>query len=73
MFAHILVENTIVQLKMAKKLRMALCCQNWESKGTGQHYGLHGSAGIPGHSTSIIVLGLLKKKEEEEKKKKKKK
>ena len=69
MSAHVLIENTLVQHKMAKNSRMALCCQNWKSKGTGQHYGLHSSASISGPSASVMVLGLLKKEEEEEKKK----
>ena len=36
--AHVLIENTftLVQHKMAKNFRMALCCQN---RGTGRHYG----------------------------------
>ena len=70
MSAHVLIENTLVQHKMAKNLRMALCCQNWVSKGTAQRYELHSGASISGHSASVTVLGLLK--EEEEKKKKKK-
>ena len=41
---------------------MALCYQNRESKGTGQRYGLHGSASSSVHSASVTVLGLLKKK-----------
>ena len=64
--AHVLIETTLVQHKMAKNLRMALCCQNQVSKGTGQRYELLSSASISGHSASITVLGLLK--EEEEKK-----
>ena len=56
--AHILVQH-----KMAKNLRMALCCQNQVSKlGTNQHYGLHSSASISVHCASVTVLGLLKKK-----------
>ena len=39
--AHVLIENTLVQHKIAKNSRMALCCQNQVSKGTNQHYGLH--------------------------------
>ena len=44
---------------------MALCCQNQESEGTNQCYGLHVSASISVHndSVSVTVLGLLKKKE----------
>ena len=42
--AHVLIENTLLQHKMAKNLRMALCCQNQVSKGTNQRYGLHDSA-----------------------------
>ena len=63
---HVLIENTLLQYKMAKNLYMALCCQNRVSKGTGRRYGLLSSASISAHSTSIMVLGLLK--EEEEKK-----
>ena len=55
---------------MAKNSRMALCCQNQVSKGTGRRYGLFSSVSISGYSTSITVLGLLKKEEEEEEKKK---
>ena len=70
MSAHVLIENTLVQHKMAKSSRMVLCCQNRVSKGTCQHYGLHSSASSSVHSTSVTVLGLLKKEEEEEEKKK---
>ena len=68
--AHVLIENTctLVQHKMAKNLRMALCCHNRVSKCTNQHYGLHVSTGISVHSTSVTVLGLLKKKEKKKKK-----
>ena len=66
--AHILIENTLVQHKMAKNLRMALCCQNRVSKGTGRHYGLHNSASISAHSAFVTVLGLLKKKKTKKKK-----
>ena len=61
--AHVLIENTLVQHKMAKNSRMALCCQNRVSKGTNQRYayGLHSSASSSVHSASIYVLGLLKK------------
>ena len=59
--AHVLIENTLVQHKMAKSLRMPLCCQNRVSKGTNQHYGLHSSASISVRSASVTVLGLLKK------------
>ena len=52
---------------MTKNLRMAFCCQNWVSKSTNQHYGLHSSASISGHSASVTVLGLKKEEEEEEK------
>ena len=51
---------------MAKNSRMALCCQNRVSKGTGRRYGLRISASISVHSAPVTVLGLLKKKEEEE-------
>ena len=61
--AHVLIENTLVQHKMAKNSRMALCCQNRVSKGTGRCYGLHISANISVHCASVVVLGLLKKKE----------
>ena len=64
--AHILIENTLVQHKMAKNLCMAMCCQNRVSKGTNQHYGLHVSASISVHSASVTVLGLLKKKKKKE-------
>ena len=40
MSAHILIENTLVEHKMAKNSRMSLCCQNRVSKGTNHHYGL---------------------------------
>ena len=69
--AHVLIENTLVQHKMAKNSRMALCCQNRVSKGTGRRYGLHSSAGISAHSASVTVPGLLKEEEEEEETKKK--
>ena len=64
--AHVLIENTLVQHKMAKSFRLALCCQNRVPKGTNQRYGLHSSASISGHSASVTVLGLLKKGEEGE-------
>ena len=60
--AHVLIENTLVQHKMSKNLRMVLCCQNRVSKGTKQHYGLHDSACISVHSALVMVLGLLKEK-----------
>ena len=41
---HVLIENIVVQHKMAKNSRMALCCQHRVSKGTNQCYGLHDSA-----------------------------
>ena len=69
--AHILIENTLVQHKMAKNSCMVLCCQNRVSKGTNQCYGLHDSANISVHGASVTVLGLLKKKKEKKKKKKK--
>ena len=59
---HQYTENTLVQHKMANNSRMALCCQNQKSKGTGQRYGLHSSANSSVHSASVTVLGLLKKK-----------
>ena len=59
--AHVLIENTLVQHKMAKNSRMVLCCQNRVSKGTNQRYGLHVSASISVHCASVMVLGLLKK------------
>ena len=68
--AHVLIENTLVELKMAKNSRMALCCQNQVSKGTNQCYGLYDSACIAVHSALVTVLGLLKKKKEKKKKKK---
>ena len=64
--AHILIENTLVQHKMAKNSRMVLCCQIRVSKGTNQCYGLHVSASVSVHSTLIMVLGLLKKKKKKE-------
>ena len=63
MSTHVLIENTLVQHKMANNLCMALCCQNQVSKGTNQRYELHSSVGISVHSASVTVLGLLKKKE----------
>ena len=36
MSTHILIENTLVQHKMAENSHMALCCQNQVSKGTNQ-------------------------------------
>ena len=71
--AHVLIENVLVQHKMAKNLRMALCCQNRVSKGTNQHYGLHSSASSSVHSAFVTVLGLLMKEKKKTKKKKKKK
>ena len=44
-----------------------LCCQNQESKDTGQCYGLHSSASLSGQGAFITVLGLLKEEEEEKK------
>ena len=72
MSAHVLIENTLVQHKMPKKSRMALCCQNQVPKGTNQHNGLHDSACISAHSALVMVLGLLKRKKKKKKKKKKK-
>ena len=66
---HVLIENTLVQYKMAKNSRMALCCQNRVSKGTGQRYGLHSSASSFVHSVSVTELGLLKKTTKKKKKK----
>ena len=60
--AYVLIENTLVQHKMAKNSHMVLCYQNRVSKGTNQHYGLHSLANIAAHSASVTVLGLLKKK-----------
>ena len=68
MSAHILIIDTLVQYKMAKNSHMALCCQNRVSKGTNQHYGLHGSGSISVHSASVTVLRLLKKKKKKKKK-----
>ena len=65
MSAHTLIENTLVQHKMAKNSRITLCCQNRVSKGTNQCYGLHDSACISVQSASVTVLGLLKKKKKE--------
>ena len=70
MSTHVLIDNTLVQQKIAKNLRMVLCCQNRESKGTSSGYGLHSSASSCVPSASITVLvGLLKKEEEEKNKK----
>ena len=55
---------------MAKNLRIALCCQYRESKGTAQRYELHSGASISDHSTFVTVLGLLKKEKEQEEKRK---
>ena len=63
--AHVLIENTLVQHKMAKNSHMALCCQNLVSQGTNQCYGLHDRACIFVHSALVMVLGLLKKKKKE--------
>ena len=71
--AHVIIENTLGQHKMAKNSRMALCCQNRVSKGTNQCYGLHDSAKFSVHGASVTVLGLLKKKKKKKRKKKKKK
>ena len=60
--AHVLIENTLVQHKMANNSRMVLCYQNRVSKGTNQCYGLHSSASSSVHNASITVLGLLEKK-----------
>ena len=68
-FAHVLIENTLVQHKMAKNSRMTLCCQNRVSKGTDRHYGLHSSASSSVHSASVTEPGLLKKKKKKKKKK----
>ena len=65
---HVLIENTLVQHKMAKNLCMALCCQNRVSKGTNQHDGLHSSASTSVHSASVTMLGLPEKKKKEKKK-----
>ena len=64
---HVLIENTLVKYKIAKNLRMALCCQNRVSKCTNQHYGLHDSARISVHSALVTVIGLLKKKKKRKK------
>ena len=61
--AHVLIENTLVQHKMAKNSRMALCCQNQVSKSINQHYGLQVSACISVHSAIVTVLGSLMKNE----------
>ena len=52
--AHVLIENTLVQHKMANNSHMAFCCQNRVSKGTNQRYGLHVSACISVHSASTL-------------------
>ena len=64
--AHVLIENTLAKWPRTCAWR---CCQNRVSKGTGRHYGLHSSASISAHSTSVMVLGLLKEEEEEEEEK----
>ena len=56
MSIHVQIENTLVHHKKAK---------NQAYKGTGQRYGLHSSVSISGHSTHVMVLGLLKKKKKE--------
>ena len=66
--AHVLIENALVQHKMAKNSRMALCCQDPVSKGTGRHYGLRISASISVHIALVTVLGLLEKKKKTKKK-----
>ena len=53
---------------MAKNLRMALCCQNQEYRGTSQRYGPHRSASIFGHNAHVTELSLLKKKKKKKKK-----
>ena len=65
--AYVLIENTLVQHKMAKNSRMVLCYQNQVSKGTNQYYGLHSLANIAAISASVTVLGLLKKKKTKKK------
>ena len=54
--------NYMYSTKWPRTLGMALRCQNRETKGTKQHYGLHVSVCISVHSPSVTVLGLLKKK-----------
>ena len=69
--AHVLIENTLVQHKMAKNSRMALCCQNRVSKGTGRT--VMGFIVVPVSlfiAPLVTVLGLLKKKKKKKKKKK---
>ena len=61
MSAHVLIEKTLVQHKMANNSHMALCCQNQVSKGTNKHCRLHSSTSSSIYSASITVLGLLKK------------
>ena len=61
---HVLIENTLVQYKMAKNSFMVLYWQNQVFKGTNQRYGLYSRASISVHSASITKLGLLKKKKE---------
>ena len=62
MSAYLLIENTLVQHKMAKNSRMALCCQNQVSKGTNERYELHSCASISVYSVFVTELGLLEKK-----------
>ena len=54
--AHVLIENTLAQHKMAKNSHMALCCQNRVSKGTNQRDGLHYSACTSVHSALVTLL-----------------
>ena len=51
--AYVLIENTLVQHKMAKNSSMALCYQNRASKGVNQCYGLNSRASISVHSVSV--------------------
>ena len=67
MSAYLLIENTLVQHKMAKNSRMALCCQNQVSKGTNERYELHSRASISVYSVFVTELGLLEKKKKKKK------
>ena len=66
MAAHVLIENTLVQQKMAKNSLVELCCQNPEYRCTGLDYGFHSHASAFAHGASVMVLCHLKKRGGEE-------
>ena len=66
MSTHVLIDNALVQQKMAKKSLMVLCRQNPEYRCTGPVYRLHSHASAFAHSAFIMALGCLKKGEDEE-------